>query len=169
MHLFLTGPSQTGKSTALRRFLETTKLPADGFLTAFDAQGEDRRLFFIRFDTQAPESGERRLAARAQGRLTRIYSGVFDGFGADCLRAAGQRRLILMDELGTMEEGSPRFIAEVFHRLDGAVPVAGVVKMQASPFLDAVRAHPRVRLVLASRDNRDVLPDLLAGHFADFL
>ena len=161
MHVFLTGEIQVGKSTALRKFLAETKISADGFLTEFDARGEIRNLYIKRFDTEDGETGQR-VAARVYQNSIEVYSDVFDSFGARCLADAGKRRLIVMDELGKFEESCAHFTQAVFNRLDGDIPVTGVVKMRGSPFLDAVRAHEKVEVITVTIDNRDEIPDLLA-------
>jgi nucleoside-triphosphatase len=161
MHIFLTGEIQIGKSTALRRFLAQSGLAVDGFLTYFEQIPGGRELFLEKYG-----AGERRRAALFSGGEMEVYAEVFDTFGAEVLAGAGRRQLILMDELGAMEERAPRFKAEVFRRLDGEIPVAGVVKLRDSPFLDAVRAHPNVQMVTVTRENRDGIPAALLAAFA---
>ncbi|MDR1203879.1 MAG: nucleoside-triphosphatase [Peptococcaceae bacterium] len=159
-HLFLTGEIQIGKSTALRRFLASTGIAADGFLTYFEPAGDGRDLFIARLDTAAPESpAERRRAAHITGTGVTVFNEAFDTYGADFLSRAGRRDLILMDELGAMEENAPRFKDAVLRRLNGDIPAAGVVKQRKSPFLDAIRAHPNVEVVTVTLDNRDDIPE----------
>jgi nucleoside-triphosphatase len=162
MHIFLTGEIQAGKSTALRRFLAETKIPADGFMTIFDCRGADRELYLTRFDTEISGEAERRLAASFSGGRPEINSEIFDGFGAACLNRAGRRSLILMDELGVMESGAKYFQAAVFRRLDGIMPVVGVIQRRESPFLDTICARADVRLITVTKDNRDTVPGELA-------
>ncbi|MDR3209657.1 MAG: nucleoside-triphosphatase [Oscillospiraceae bacterium] len=179
-HVFLSGEIQIGKSTALRRFLAQTGIAADGFLTFFDPPFADtpdaprhlsaRALYLTKFDTAlTPESRaseSRHLLARVSEAEFTVLTETFETRGADILDAAGQRRLLLMDELGAMEEGAPRFKAAVLRRLDADFPIAGVVKLRASPFLDAVRAHPNVELLTVTAENRDAIPAALAARFA---
>ena len=161
MHIFLTGEIQIGKSTALRRFLQDANISADGFLTEFDSRGETRNLYLKRFDTEN-EDTERRIIAKVFRNSVEVFFDVFDSFGTGCLAAAGKRRLILMDELGKLEESCTLFTEAVFSRLNGDIPVAGVVKMRKSPFLDAVRAHPKVDVIMVTKENRDSIPALLS-------
>ena len=161
MHVFLTGEIQVGKSTALRKFLADMRISADGFLTEFDTRGEIRNLYIKRFDTDGEDTGQR-VAARVYQNNVEVYSDVFDLFGARCLADAGKRKLIVMDELGKFEESCTLFTQAVFRRLDGDIPVTGVVKMRESPFLDAVRAHEKAEVIMVTLENREEIPDLLA-------
>ncbi|MDR0904827.1 MAG: nucleoside-triphosphatase [Oscillospiraceae bacterium] len=168
-HIFLTGEIQVGKSTAIRKFLANTGKSADGFLSHIvevdSAQPElGRELYLARFDTERGET-DSRLAARVRFPNFEVYTDVFDGHGAELLRSAGARELIIMDELGRMEEDAEAFKAAVFARLDGGQPVLGVVKMVETPFLDAVRAHPNVEIITVTEQNRDDVPRLLEKLF----
>jgi nucleoside-triphosphatase THEP1 len=163
-HLFLTGAIQTGKTTAVERFLAQSGLAADGVLTRFDSRGESRTLFIHRFGG-APD--EKQAVARMSPELFEVYPEVFDGFGAELLRGCGRRELIILDELGVMEERAPAFKAEVFRLLGGTVPVLGVLKLADCPFLDAVRGSENVRMITVTLENRDAVPELIAAHFAE--
>jgi nucleoside-triphosphatase len=169
VHVFLTGEIQIGKSTALRRFLAETGVASDGFLTYFEPDGKERGgrdLFIAPFDTLAPSAERRRAAHRSGGGLT-VFAEAFEIYGAEIVRRAGRRDLIVMDELGVMEENAPRFKEAVLRRLDGEIPVAGVVKQARSPFLDAIRAHPGVEIITVTRENRDGVPERLRDFLRD--
>ena len=66
-----------------------------------------------------------------------------------------------MDELGGMEAGAEKFQAEVLRVLKGNLPVLGVIKPTANPFLDAIRSLTEVQLITVTRENRDALVDVL--------
>ena len=163
-HVLLTGEIQIGKSTAIRRFLADSGIHADGFLTRFDSRGQERELSLYRYDTISGES-DARLAVKMSGHNFELFIETFDVHGAEIIRASGTSELILMDELGAFEEGAPEFKAAVFEKLDGDVPVLGVVKKRDSPFLDAVRAHPNVEVIEVTVENRDGIPQLLRERF----
>ncbi|MDR0862535.1 MAG: nucleoside-triphosphatase [Oscillospiraceae bacterium] len=163
-HIFLTGEIQIGKSTALRRFLLQSGMTADGFMSHIvDTADGTRTLYLARYDSVFGET-ESQVAARVtppDGFTVR--TDVFDAFGADIIARAGNRDLIIMDELGRMEEQAERFKAAVFRKLDSREKrVIGVVKQVQTPFLDAVRARPDVRVIEVTRNNRDAIPNLLA-------
>ena len=167
MHIFLTGELQVGKSTALRKFLSMPGITADGFITFFDTPENPERggsLLLATFDTEYGIRKSRRVAFVSEEKLE-IYSEVFDTFGADVLASAGQRSFIVMDELGVFEKNSPLFLAEVMRRIDGSIPVVGVIKMKQTAFLDAVRAHQNVEVLTVTADNRDTIPSMLLDRF----
>lgn len=160
-HIFLTGEIQTGKSTAIRRFLGNTCLSFDGIITRYDTmQSPERKLYMYRLDSTAGET-DARLAVNMNFPHTEIFSDVFNIHGAEIIRASGKRDLIIMDELGSFEEKSPDFKSAVFEKLDGHKQVCGVVKLRNSPFTDEVKAHKNVRLITVTEENRNEIPALL--------
>lgn len=86
---------------------------------------------------------------------------VFNGLGCDCLQAPADS-LIVMDELGFMEEEAADFVRGVLRALDGDVPVLASVKARMDvAFLQAVRTHPKATLFMIDEQNRDALYDQL--------
>ena len=71
--------------------------------------------------------------------------------------------IVVMDELGPSEAAAQGFQAAVLAALDGEKPVYGVLQQADSAFLRRVAAHPRVRVVTVTEENRDVLRRQLCG------
>ena len=105
------------------------------------------------------------VAGNCRGRLQveekTVYA--FDEFGTKILDCSGRHDIIVMDELGFLESGAFCFQSAVMRRLDGEVPVVGVIKPCQSEFLDMVKAHPMVSVKEVTEANReDVLEWLLS-------
>lgn len=160
LHLFLTGEIQVGKSTIVSSVVSRLGVPVSGFRTvSVFRDGGESDVFLI------PASGSLSdccsaslLARRVPGRRPEVREEVFVSCGVPLLSQCSGG-LVLMDELGWMESSSRLFQEAVFSVLDGPVPVLGVVRDQRLPFLDAVRHHPRVEVVVVTRENRDALRD----------
>lgn len=159
-HILLTGEIQVGKSTALAGFLEKTGVRADGFVTRFLHTESGRELYISRFDSVTGEC-MRTLAVRMNKSQPEVFADAFSVSGVEILHSAGCYGLIIMDELGVFEERSPEFKQAVFERLDGDIQILGVVKKKISPFLDAVRLHPKVAVIEVTEKNRDSVPDMI--------
>ena len=78
---------------------------------------------------------------------------------------APARPLIVLDECGRLEQKLPRFRARVLELLDGDTPILGVIRQDASGWLEDIRRHPGVRLVTVTLQNRDTLPQQLAEYY----
>lgn len=158
-HLFLTGEVQVGKSTLIQRLLAAhPDWQAGGFRTVTRWQGRQGSVHLI----PARAGMEACTADNCVGLRDLVVMRpvsrpeAFDRIGPELLRP-GWADLLLMDELGTMERQAQAFCGAVLGALDGSLPVLGVIKPRSSALLDAVRAHPRVRVVTVTRENRDEL------------
>jgi nucleoside-triphosphatase len=161
-HIFLTGEIQVGKSTAIRRFLDNASVGADGFLSHILRERGNRELVIARFDTEFGET-DRRQAAVTSPRRSAELRDLFDSHGAAIVNSSGGRQIVIMDELGALEEDSPIFKSAVVNKLDGQTPVLGVIKKAESAFLDTIRSRPDVELITVTPENRNSIPALLAA------
>ena len=147
MHIFLTGPLQSGKSTAIAHYLVGRPEAPGGFRTRWDRAGGHLALELL-------ETGETLSVATMEPH----------GVRAD---PAGRRSLLLMDELGFLERCSPVFQRAVFTLLDGPAPVLGVLRRhEKSPFWGPVSRRADVRLLPLTVENRAEIPAELA-HLLD--
>ena len=81
--------------------------------------------------------------------------------GVSLLKHTADCDILLMDEIGVQEDGAAEFHRAVLDCLDGDVPVLGVVRSKAGILTDAVRAHPKVKVVEVTPENRPEIFELL--------
>ena len=157
MHIFLTGPLQSGKSTAIARYLAGRPESPGGFRTRWDRAAGRLALALL-------ETGESLPVAAMELHGVRAAPAAFVAAGERRLSApAGRRSLLLMDELGFLERCSPVFQRAVFTLLDGPTPVLGVLRRHAnSPFWGPVSRRADVRLLPLTGVNRAEIPAELA-------
>ena len=165
LHLFLTGEIQVGKSTIVSSVVSRLGVPVSGFRTvSVFRDGGESDVFLIPASGSLSDCCSASLfARRVPGRRPEVREEVFVSCGVPLLSQCSGG-LVLMDELGWMESSSRLFQEAVFQEavfsvLDGPIPVLGVVRDQRLPFLDAVRDHPQVEVVVVTRENRDALRD----------
>ena len=70
-----------------------------------------------------------------------------------------------MDEIGFMEASSEAFCSGIFRLLDGDIPVLAAVKDKDTPFLQAVRNHPKTTCYHLTEDNREALFQQILANF----
>jgi nucleoside-triphosphatase len=162
IHLFLTGEIQVGKSTIISHVVTELNVPVSGFRTVAVVREDDESDVFL-----IPAAGTRddctpasHLAHRTPGKIPEIHSEVFISCGVPLLTSCSGP-LILMDELGWMENSSVLFQTAVFSVLDGTIPVLGVVRDRRLPFLNAVRVHPNVEILVITKENRREMQDVV--------
>ena len=66
-------------------------------------------------------------------------------------------QVILLDELGTLEEHEERFKNAVMRILSGPYDVLASVKAQNTDFLRDIRRHPDCELYIITPENRNAL------------
>ena len=164
MYVLLTGPRGVGKSTALDRTTALLGVRPGGFRTGFSP---DRTRLCLWPAWEAPDWSPGRTVARlTDGRLTGDPA-AFDRLGPAALAACRPwARLLVLDELGWLEEGAAAFQAAVRACLAGPAAVLGVVKPageRRGTWLAGLAEAPGVRVVEVDRTNRDALPARLAA------
>lgn len=167
MHVFLTGPRQIGKSTVIDKVIVDLPVASLGGFRSVSRPTELPRalaeLYIVPAGESQPRFDRDNLAGIrwGQGQFT-AFPMAFELTGTALLTTAEpQPRLLLMDELGAMEQQAPRFCAAVLEKLDGDIPILGVIKPKPGLLADAVRAHPSAKVVDVTEQNRNALPDLV--------
>lgn len=156
-HLMICGEVGVGKSTLINRLLENNNKPVCGYVTKSLRRRDDgyHEIFMY-----APGDEEHAVfLADCNKRDRHVNLEVFETLGLELLSQVRDEGIILMDEIGFMEEKAEGFTSRVLELLDGDVPVIGAVKSSHpdSAYLNAVRNHPNVNLVNITKDNRDEL------------
>ena len=165
-HIFLTGQVQCGKSTLIQRVLSALDpLRLGGFRSISLASiipGAFAEVYLVpAIDDNPRLTRDNLIGIRWNSYGFTAYPAAFDNYGVQLLQNSSQAQLMLMDELGMMENEAPLFIDQVKRHLDGSIPILGVVKPRSTPLLDAVRAHPAVELITVNESNREALVPLV--------
>ena len=165
-HIVLEGGKGAGKSTLIRKLAEEMQCITGGYLSraVFNKEKGCREIYICPasclFDAMDPDRAARtkgKLCALTQNGVKEVYPEVFDSYGAQLIRCASDKQLIVMDEIGFLEEKAEQFKKAVLSALDGDIPVLAAIKAKdiSSPFLETVRSHENVRLIEVNETNRD--------------
>ena len=153
-HLLICGERGVGKSTLIRRLLEHSTREVGGFVTKRLPVADENGFFPIYLYPASQSEGERR-------NETANLVGTCDSRSSIRHPSGG---IILMDELGFLENDAKVFQSAVLCALDGDTPVLAAVKPKDTPFLRAVRGHENAELVFIDEQNRDALLEKLLPH-----
>ena len=155
-HIVLTGPRGSGKSSLIAEMIRETEVPVYGFITdCLSAdQGGFHPIYIHPAGEEKREYEERNRIGSCDTRIHNIRSEIFDTVGTELIRSAEPGGILVMDELGFMEEQSVRFMRAVEDALDSEIPVLAACKSREDiPFLCRIRAHPAVRLLSPNPGN----------------
>ena len=190
-HIFLTGNVQVGKSTILKYVLDNNPdLKIGGLFTRWINKTDaakaglymfpaDRKTINTVWGTCASGSSEpdaallgkllssaNLIATFDSGNYKKkiLFKNVFDDLGKQYLKKAKNADLILIDEIGILEDKSYAFQEEVLKLLNGTVPIIGVVRNKPGTLTDAIKNHPRVDVIEVTRANRDKMKEELTTY-----
>lgn len=172
-HVFLTGEIGIGKSSLIEQIIAPLDIKKIGGFRTVSLESLAPNTFasvhiiapaiigcnILPMNEQTTKEYNQRNCVGLRKKTPPIdcFPQVFDDYGCRLLAANPSARLILMDELGMMEDTALAFQAAVLAQLEQDTPILGVVKQRSSHFLDKVKSHPRVVLLEVRRDNRDSL------------
>lgn len=168
MHSLIVSAPGVGKSTLIRRVLQELNRPVFGFLTRKEKDTWDPVLgnpIYI-YPAEGPfVRTEENLVGHCKDRRPVVYKEAFDRFAPRLWEAVPRGAVILMDEIGFMEATSEAFCSGIFRLLDGDIPVLAAVKDKDTPFLQAVRNHPKTTCYHLTPENREALFQQISAHF----
>ncbi len=155
-NLLITGRIRSGKSTLLKTMIDSLEPITGGYfaqrLFILD-QTRGFRLVDLSQELYLPNRRIEDLQAFSdiflvKGEESSVNEKIFRTLGVTSLRSAwGKKQLILMDELGTIEATVPEFMEAVYQTLDRDIPVLGILKKKAHPFLDQIKSRADVQLL----------------------
>lgn len=144
-HIFFVGNQNSAKSELIGRLLaeEKPELPVTGFQTVREPEDEtgNRPIYIHPLGRPRRYETENRIGY-CKDQKPICFPETFERF-APKLKAMPEDGLLIMDELGMMENGAPEFQSAVLEKLDRAAMVLAAVRDRDTRFLCAVRSHPR--------------------------
>lgn len=162
MHILIAGEPGAGKSTLIRRLVETQQKPVCGFITKKEpADGAGEAVYLY------PAAGPYRRGEENRVGACGPAGGAGDPAAFDrhayLLENPPKGSIVVMDELGVMENEAFAFCRAVLAVLDGDGFALCAVKTRDTPFLRAVRGHPKALCFTITPENREELFNELRG------
>jgi len=156
-HLLLTGKPGTGKTSLIREAVAGAGVKAGGFYTEEMRRGGIRQGFrLVTLDGREAVLAHVNFSSPYRVSKYKVDLDSLNRVGVSALRQALiECDLIVIDEIGKMELLSPQFREAVRRAIDGDKRVLGTIMLNPNPFCDALKAHPGVRVLTVTRDNRE--------------
>lgn len=159
MKILLCGDINSGKSTLIRRLVSDIGKAPRGYITVRMPEDESGVSHVYLYDISSPP--ERIEDAQT---IMEIHGNNYDrrpeymsSIAAPILEGIPAGSLVVLDEIGTLEEHEERFKKAVMNILSGPYDVLASVKAKNTDFLRAVRRHPDCELYIITPENRNEL------------
>ncbi len=165
-HILICGKRQVGKSMLINRILDDTDRPVYGFLTKASEPDESgvRHVYMYPAGSSGITGDPEKTTPDNHigdtcGKILSVNTEVFDRLGVSLIRKADKDGMLIMDELGFMEEDANDFRSAVLTAFDNDIPILAAVKDTDKDccFLEAVKNHPNAELLMIEKENRDEL------------
>ncbi len=153
-----TGKPQVGKSTAVKKIINTLGVESCGGFYTEEIRVQGARMGFrlVTLDGQTGLMAHRNLVSPFRIGSYGVDITCLDTFGVTAVYTALERKkLIVIDEIGPMELFSEQFKQAVLDILASSLPILGTIALRPHPWLDMIKQHRRVLLYELTVDNRD--------------
>jgi len=164
-HIVLQAERGAGKTTLIQKLVKEMQCIVGGYLTRAVINKEKGYKEIYIYPASFVDADDQDTIAKTKGKLCAItmngvkevYPEVFDLYGTELIRSASKKELIIMDEIGFLEEKAEQFQKAVLSAFDGNIPVLAAIKAKniTTPFLESIRIHKNVKLIELNETNRD--------------
>ena len=160
MNILLTGRPGVGKTTLIKKLIDSLPLSKGGFYTEEIRKGKEKeRVGFSLTTLEGDKSTLASLKIKSPYRVGKYSVDVddFERVGVESIRKAMlKKQLIIIDEIGKMELFSKKFRDQVIQALDTGLVIATINKGSSS-YIDEIKSRKDVSLLEVNYQNRDAL------------
>lgn len=161
-NIFLTGSIHSGKTTIINKVIaELPELQISGFRTIPIFENRIKKGFYLEsFDGLKKIFAHTDLNRTEQFDIYKFDYTIFEDFGVSILKQAlSEDGVIIMDEIGMMEQHAEAFCAVIEQCLNAPRLVLGAVQKRATWFLKILEDRVDTEIFSVSDENRNALPD----------
>lgn len=166
-NLFLTGKVGIGKSTILLNALEEIDISMGGYITKRVYKEANMKFIVNALDDPLEEYAI--IEVDTKKNLKMVYKESFETGLVQILdRGLKYRDIIILDEIGIVENDIEIFTSKVFQLLDSEKIVFGVLKDADCNFLNKVKNRDDVIIIEITEENRDYISEKVLDELNSF-
>lgn len=165
-NIFISGPIGAGKSTAINKALQLLNVKYGGFVTKPLIYNNSLKGFKI---IDLLTNAEAEIARFDEEYLIHPVMDGFENLGVKAVENAIKENceIVIMDELGFLENRAEKFQEAVFKALLSEKPVIGAMKNEKTQFLHKVSKLSTV--IKITNKNRSTMPERIRRAIWDYM
>jgi Predicted nucleotide kinase len=157
-NIFITGERGIGKSTLLNKVIKNIDCSIGGFIQ--EKVFTDKTTSFNVISLYNLKDSFNIGIYDSEKEVLHSDVSVFNVISEDILlKSLGNRDLIILDELGFMEEKAALFKETIFKILNSDTPVLGVLKECDTNFIQQIKMREDVQVIRIDENNRNSMED----------
>ena len=164
MKIIIQGDRHIGKTTLIRKLIENSDFSVGGFFTK-KAAGEDCDKTYIHpasvKDSERTYSEDNLVGSCRAGETMSKHPEVFERLGVKYLKDSFGCDIIIMDELGFLENDALEFKKLVLEIFSGGYNIIAAVKSKENDFIKSVKMCCPEAVYKITEENRDSLFNIL--------
>lgn len=166
-NIFLTGAPSSGKTTVIKKVIESLKIPANGFYTEEERLG-DRRVGFLMktLDGRSGYLAHQDIKSEFHIRRYGVSIENIENLAVSSILPK-ERNIIILDEIGKMECFSEVFKEAALKSLDSPNIVIGTITFGGTDFILEVKKRKDLEVIEVTLKNRDKLPSIILKKISD--
>jgi molybdopterin-guanine dinucleotide biosynthesis protein MobB len=159
-HIFLTGRKQVGKSTALKKVIEQLQESVEGYQTLpYEINGQTKGFYLHNLKPMDEYENDSPVCIRVGQQKNQSIPETYETLGVEILKNVDKNAVILLDEIGKLENRAFEFQQEVFRCLNTSRQVLGVLQRTNGVLVEAISKRSDVVVLTVTEENRDEMPE----------
>ena len=161
INIFLTGAPSSGKTTVIKKVIESLGCPANGFYTEEEKDAGKRVGFLMKtLDGRMGYLAHQDIKSDFRIRRYGVSIENIENIAVPSITPVNDN-IIILDEIGKMECFSKLFKEAAANALDAPNIVIGTITLGGEVFIREVKNREDMELYEVTMDNRNSLPDLI--------
>ncbi|HBH60286.1 MAG TPA: AAA family ATPase [Nitrospiraceae bacterium] len=166
-NIFLTGAPSSGKTTVIKKVIQSLDYPANGFYTEEERVAGRRTGFIMKtLDGRKGYLAHQDIESDFHIRRYGVSIENIETIAVPSIAPMG-RNIIILDEIGKMECFSEVFTQAATGALDSPNIVVGTITFGGDDFIAGIKQRNDMEIHEVTLDNRDLLPELILRKIKD--
>jgi nucleoside-triphosphatase len=168
-NIFLTGAPSSGKTTIIKKIIESLNHPANGFYTE-EERVDGKRVGFL-MKTLDGRKGYLAHQDIKSDFYIRRYGVSIENIKNIAVPSISpvENNIIILDEIGKMECFSPAFKQATTNALKASNIVIGTITLGGDDFIREIKERKDMEVNEVTVDNRDLLPGIILRKVSSIL